>query len=85
MTRWPSAMPRPSLAEAIGVGERDAVAAAREQLLAEPGFEIAYLLADRRRRNAEFRGGQSEAAGTGGNFKSLDRIQRRQPFHSGSI
>ncbi|ESZ30562.1 hypothetical protein X734_01175 [Mesorhizobium sp. L2C084A000] len=68
-----------------GVGERDAIAATHKQLLAEPALEVADLLADRRRRYAEFRGGQSEAAGTRRNLESLDRIQRRQPFHIESV
>ena len=65
-----------------GVGQRDAVARAHEQLLAEPGFEIAYLLADRRRGHTKLGGGQGEAAGARGDLEGLDRIQRRQPFHA---
>ena len=56
---------------------------AHEQLLAEPGFQIADLLADRRRGHAKLARGQGEAAGPGGDLEGLDRVQRRQPFHGG--
>jgi len=68
-----------------GIGQRDAVAGAHEQLLAEPALEIADLLTDRGRGNTEFGGREREAAGARRYLEGLDRIQRRQSFHQRSI
>ena len=67
-----------------GIGQRDAVAIAHEKLLAEPAFEIADLLADRGRGDAEFGGGEREAAGARGDLESPHGVQRRELLHIAS-
>ena len=61
-----------------GIGQRDAIVETHEELLAQKLLQVAHLLADRRRRHAEFFGGGDIASGSRRCLESAQRIQWRQ-------
>jgi len=70
----------PVIDDPAGIGQADAVVVAFKQLFGEIGFDLADLLAHRRRGHSELASGLDIGAGAARGFKCLQGVQGRQNF-----